>query len=223
MQGIQAIVSLAKGANSSHETLNMVFSSFALFSLFRLVAAYWLSNDYGFTTGPKLRHESLPVAHSQWQLIIGSMNKLDAYSELLEGGHEGAGEPSPGSRLHTTSSWRGRASRIAMGLLLLGLFGFGLSAIGPGIIWHQEDAVTATEALVRIFYSCIAAGSLGIFGFYIVLGKNRSTILPCIQEPWYKWYPVLLMVLAAAAVVLSSLETHSCSGRPPNTYTTYPC
>lgn len=114
MQSIQAIVSLAKDSRGAHETLNMVFSSFATFSLFRLVAAYWLSNDYGFTTGPKLRHEWLPVAHSQWRLM-GSMNELDAYSALLEGGPAGAGEPSPGSRLHTTSSWRGRASRIAMG------------------------------------------------------------------------------------------------------------
>ena len=223
MQSIQVIVSWTKDSKSAHDTLNMVFSSFASFSLFRLVAAYWLSDDYGFkTTGLKLRHESLSVAHSQWRLM-GSISELDAYSALLEGGLAGAGEPSPGSRLHTTSSWRGRASRIAMGFLLLGSFGYGLSAIGPGIIWHQEDAVTATEALVRVFYGFIAAGAFSIFGYYIVLGQNRSTILPCIQEPWYKWYTMLLVALAAAALVFSSLETHSCPGRPANTYTTYPC
>jgi hypothetical protein len=187
MQSIQVIVSLAKEYSSSHEALSMVFSSFASFSLFRLVAACWLSNDYGFTTGPKLRNESLPVARSQWRLV-GSMNKLDAYSALVEGTLAVAGEPIPGSRLHATISWRGRVSRITMGILLLASFGYGLWSIGWGILWRQEDAVTATEALVRIFYGFIAVGTLSIFGYYLVLGQNRSTILPCIQEPWYKWY-----------------------------------
>lgn len=55
------------------------------------------------------------------------------------------------------------------------------------------------------------------------LGRIQTTIIPCSQSTWYKWYTLALIVMALIFIVLSSLETHTCFSGTVAFYTTYPC
>jgi hypothetical protein len=67
--------------------------------------------------------------------------------------------------------------------------------------------LSAFQLLSKIMYFSLGFGFFSIFFFYAVKERSSSTIVPCIQQGWYKVYTIVLAILALACVVLGALES----------------
>ncbi len=221
-QGVQAAASLKQ---ASAGALNTAFNFLALLSLVRLLAACWLSSDYGFgqprdDDDQQLADEAVPH-HPQWQLstLSQQLPQQTRPSLVSSAGRESKLCP----RLYDTASVPGIMFRVSWTALLVVFFLETSFAEGWHVVWAPGAPITTSMMLSRVVCFIIASGNMATQGFYVLLGRNTTTILPCLQCTWYKLYTCCLFVLAIAVVVVSSIETHACLGTAMSLYTTFPC
>src|SRR3569833_1069534 len=208
LQGIHAFIETVEGSLGT-DSVNRLFSPVALFSLLRLPAALWLSNEYVFAAWEnKMKTQPALTSTSTIRYTISARPM-----ELSEMGKE--------RRLLGPAETVGVCYRVWWVLSMATLFSLACYIGGDGILWNKYDIlVSVSDMFERVFYFCLAAGGLFIHAAYVIPGGNTTTVLPCIQMMWYKLYTCLIIVLAILAFVCASLETHQCEG---GIFTTYSC
>ena len=182
VQGLSAAAYVQLGGNTAD--LSVFFQPLALFGLYRLPSAIWLSNEAVYTE-------------------TRSNEKLECNG------------PAFGVR-----SWRGVLYRCwwagsAIALMLFAVY----ESIGDG----SCGCITVSSLAQRIFYCGLLVSLMGIHTFYLVKGKSATTIIPCMGDTWYKVFTCVMILLAVASIILSSLETRmlKCNG-DFSLYTTCP-
>ncbi|KAF5018606.1 hypothetical protein F66182_9398 [Fusarium sp. NRRL 66182] len=105
------------------------------------------------------------------------------------------------SRFHSTSFW---PSRLFLAVYLLAVLGL---LVLDGLFLISGGRYTTTSFVVTLFYLLFLSGTAVIFLCYFVTGHTVSTIIPCISTTAYKVYTGVVFGFAAAAVVISCIET----------------
>lgn len=170
-----------------------IFQPLALLGLLRLQSAFWLSNDYGYNrlddddNGRYLREDRRPLLPSETYHL------------------EGAG------------SYRWWIFRIWWAISLLVMMGLGLVASLDGLIFtigplRSIQVWPSSFFAFKIMYSLLTGGGLVIHFSYMFRRSRMSTIIPCIQDRWYKVFTGLLIAVFLTCFILSALETKEFAG-----------
>jgi hypothetical protein len=180
VQGISAAAYIQLGGNTGD--LSVFFQPLALFGLYRLPSAVWLSNEVVYTE-------------------TRSSEKLECNGPTFG-----------------VQSWRGILYRFWWAGSATALMSFAIE-VSAG-----NDACgcnTVSSLAQRIFYCGLLVSLMAIHTFYIVKGKSTTTIIPCAGDTWYKLFTCVVILVAVACIILSSLETKikEC-GREFSLYTT---
>ncbi len=180
VQGISAAVYVQSGGNTGDSSV--FFQPLAIFGLYRLPSAIWLSNEVVY-------------------IESRSSEKLECNGPVLR-----------------VQSWMGILYRCwwagsATVLMLWAIY----ESIGDG----SCGCITVSSLAQRISYCGLLVSLWGIHTFYIVKGKSTTTIIPCAGDTWYKFFTCVVILLAFACIILSSLETRMAEcGRQFSLYTT---
>ncbi|KAH8796078.1 hypothetical protein F5882DRAFT_477998 [Hyaloscypha sp. PMI_1271] len=199
LQGAQAISTLCVGWRSGHQALSIalptIFLPCAIFGLFRLPAALWLSDEYGYAD-------------------IGSWDAC-VISELLESPRQIAELPDRIQR-PPSSTWRSIAVKILYIAPLIGLLALLVLYFVP--LQHHQ-VWTITDLVTQLFYLCFLLTTITSTLIHMVRNQTDSTIFPSVDKTWYTCYTVVLYLLALVYLIFASLETRR---TPCGEYTTFP-
>jgi hypothetical protein len=193
LQGVQAITALVGNflPTSSLGFTNVlpgIFQPLALLGLLRLQSAFWLSSDYGYNRlddgggGRYMREDRHPLLPSETYHL------------------QGAG----GYRWWLFRIWWVISLLAMMGLgLVASLDGFTFELGAPGSIQVWPSSWIA----FKVMYCLLTGGCLVIHFTYLFRRSRMSTIIPCIQDRWYKGFTGLLIAASLICFILSAFET----------------
>jgi hypothetical protein len=193
LQAVQFIYSLTqllvpKSTTRFSDGLPSIFFPLAFLGLVRILAAPWLSNEYGYTE------------IEQWRLSVNEMHLML--------------RPEVQQRLLDCRSGRGRRYRICWFLLILILWSVTLVTCTRGMLWNDlakgspwPGYFSLSNLLIRSFYMVLAFSFFLIHNAYLFTGRTATTVIPCIHAIWYKVYTLLLILFAVACIVVNALET----------------
>ena len=221
VQGAMAIKTLIggiTGADASYPaTVNIssIFYPLAVFSLLRISAAMWLTDDYLYygdidSIMPTTSHLSdLKVSNEDISSVDvrahTTMGLLDSTESLSS------------EQFHQTNTWRAIIFRIVYLAPICCLLVMCLLYIIPEKL--SGSYLTVTTFLMVLFYATFLTASTFLFGFYFLSDRSTSSIIPCCNAMWYKVYTAILMTLTLILVIIACLETRK---TPCGVYTTYP-
>ncbi|KUJ16599.1 uncharacterized protein LY89DRAFT_87973 [Mollisia scopiformis] len=214
LQGVQALYSLVHGTQGLYAytvALNTIFFPLATLGLLRLPAALWLTTDYAYrhnedweSDTPEMGlHPNLGV-RSNSALVRPTTNSLDA--------------PIVPNRFRSHRGWLSIAVRgfyliMITGLLVLCIYML-TAPVGTG-----DAEFSATNLTLNLTFLFFLAFSTGTIGAYILLGRCKTTIIPCITATWYKIYTGILFAAMFTVFIIACLETRR---TPCGRFTTYP-
>ncbi|GAW16149.1 hypothetical protein ANO14919_055720 [Xylariales sp. No.14919] len=178
--------------------IDSVFIPLAALGLSRLLAAFWLTDDYDFT-----RVEDAATTKEFSGL---SRMSMDSLLEPREVGEVGTNSFNP------THLWSSRLFRLFYLLLLLGSVPVFALYVSPG-------RQTITSLIYIIFYLILLSSSLVLLSFYFIHGPTTTTIIPCISSAWYKVYSLAIFTMMLTVLIVSGIETRK---TPCGKYTAWP-
>jgi hypothetical protein len=232
LQGVQAVFFLVGNAVSDligfPTGLPTTFLPIGLLGLFRLPAAAWVSNEWGYTFLNKGKNESRDEVRLRDQDELGyKIRELGVEYEGF-GTSEATGEDPEDHqfqlieerRLLDTRSWKCLAYRAWWILSISGLMALAIRDIAANFnpyTWNAPFSIS--QLLYEIMYLELCTGFLLITPAFVLQRGHASTIIPCVQSLWYKLYTGLMMLTALAAVTVASLETVQL---PNGSFTTEP-
>ena len=201
LQGIQAVYayliisSMDTGSApiiySTLPSLGNTFAALGLGSLFRLLPALWLSNEFGYQTDDSgencLNTEDRPIPppHSETGTLC----------------------------LHPQGYWPALILQLfflgvilTIFILLLTHFA-NLQAESPVNNSFDFDFPTMSEITYLVLYLALSVQIFSLSIFYIARGVGRSTLIPCCNSHWYSFLTLFWYLLAIAAVVIRAIES----------------
>ncbi|KAI3339143.1 hypothetical protein F4824DRAFT_456190 [Ustulina deusta] len=214
LQGAQAAYVLVGTFFGLHEfsanlALDTTFFPFAIFGLWRLSAAMWLTDDYMFTFqhSPMKPSSNIARAESSFDSLL---ERSSISIDLCD-------------RYKPTSTWPGRVCRAAYTIMLLSTW-IVVILLGIPVCWAgypcKDGFNHAASTVVQIiFFFVVVTLSLILHVYYFYNSRTTSTIIPCISARWYKIYSFLVAILAVALLALSAVETRK---TPCGKYTKLP-
>lgn len=99
-------------------------------------------------------------------------------------------------------------------MVMLGYLLYSVIPQRPG-----EGFFTATSLSLVIFYSFLLGITTFTMFWYIAMGRNQSTVIPCLTSFLYDTYTVILSLMGLSLIVIGALET---AKAPNGHYTTVP-
>ncbi|KAI0201365.1 hypothetical protein F4808DRAFT_424949 [Astrocystis sublimbata] len=214
LQGAQAAYVLVGTFCGVHEFsanlgVDTAFSTFAIFSLWRLGEAMWLTDDYMFT-----------FKHSVIKPSFNLERTERSFDSLLERTSIDTGLI---GRYKPTSTWPSRLCRTAYIVALASFWVIDVLLSLP-VCWSgypcKDGFNHAASTVIQIvFLFTIATSSLILHLYYFYKGRTTSTIIPCISSTWYKIYSFAIALAAVTLLVLSAVETRK---TPCGKYTKLP-
>lgn len=220
LQGVQAgfIIFSTLNPNSIYhfgQGLPNIFIPLAILGLTRLPAALWLSGDYAYLD---LAHNGSGEERHITETRAGDMEEpkrtTTTATALIShlsptNSHIPELTTSDKCRVHSIHSAIGLLYRIWWFLSISGLLsGAGVSA--SRILWGNLPSfryVSLTHLLENVMYFVLSTAAVLITCTYILLGRTRSTVIPCIHETWYKILTVFLAVIGFVTIIVAVLET----------------
>ncbi|KAL6914764.1 hypothetical protein FSST1_012524 [Fusarium sambucinum] len=212
-QGIQAGVLLVGALNKDNNpgftkwmAVDAIFFPLAMIGLLRLCCAFWLNDDYGYTTAHSTTPEP-PVFYGHSSTDFTELGKISllprtdsnetSSSTLLE---RSLSDQQP--RFKTpSSSWGSKVFRSFFLFLVLSLLALDTLFIIRG------GTHTATSFFFTLYYMFFLAMTAMIFTPYLWQGKTTTTIIPCITSTAYKAYTGLIFAITVAVIVVACVET----------------
>lgn len=201
--------------------LPYVFFPLACLGLPRLVAAFWLSGDYGY-----LNAENLELVRGVTRSSVGTAEKA-ATGHVVEYlvGEERPVEASVSDRLYGRHCSRGIVYRIfwivSSGALL------GTSATATSELWwgYPENFpyTSMSHLMLMGMYFVTSSTALLIYCTYVLMGRTHTTLIPCIHSTWYKIFTIILMAMALVTVISYFLETRQLLDGTTTTYPEFYC
>ncbi len=202
VQGLMAVYQAVAVAGTGHPLFDgvaNVFVSLAIISLFRILPARWLTQDFNF-------------------------RDYDDYDDDDDGGGGGGDDDkSLATPLLDCASpdlqspWCPAAILLRGGFMLVLLAVFAAQALHIVAWFHATTSVSAVSE--HLLYHSLITATITIFTFQLLRPDGDSTVLPCINSPWYTAYTILWYLAAVYVVVINGLETRRTSC---GVYTTLP-
>jgi hypothetical protein len=216
LQGIQAlyqIVSIQQFTTHNFGVLPIIFLPFALFGIFRLPSAYWLTEQYAFADA-RDNPESKSKPRQPSFRLTRSCAKDDTFSNATEllpiAGLEQELSPpfkpidQPSNRFHPTSSWRGVLVRLFFQIPTLGYAALALAYLS--LTGHRDYGLTAATLCMIVTYVFFTVVTAVLFLVNFFRGASHTTVIPGIRSMWYKLYTCILFAMALVMFILASLE-----------------
>ena len=192
-------------------SIGSIFFPLAVFGLLRLVACFWLTEDFVYASCEELQ-TTVARANSPEQIQLVPLNKLTPI-ELLNNSDDWTGEDyrSP----NNLWSW---LFRMLFLLLVLGLITLCFWYLIP-IPLSAGGFYTTTMFTLVVSYTFFLSISVLVYGYYFIRGHNATTVLPCVASLWYQIYTGVLLALVLVLIIIASIET-----RPSGcgSFTTWP-
>jgi hypothetical protein len=180
LQGIYSCYIVIK--NGSQGDVPTFFALLAMIGLFRLQSAFWLSNEHGY------------VPFADWDAPVTTKPPENMISEAIYG----------------IRSWRGVLFAIWWICSMSALAVYAIYECANGILFNKGDpgsCILISRQLERVFYTLFTVGTLIIHSFYVLRGKNNSTMIPCIQSRWCKVFIYILILSGIVGIVFACVET----------------
>jgi hypothetical protein len=212
VQGIQSVYSPIQGYFDGNYAFGLsfdsIFYSLAFLGLMRIPAAFWLTEDFSYADINQMQRadreemedlelETIVTKSPPRTRTLSDIGLLTADSELPTSLEE---------MFYPSNCWRSMLIRAIFLTPLIGSMALSTAYIGqsqPG----YGNFFTGTHLVLILFYLVVTVGAVVIFLIYFWKGNTGNTVLPCIEEMWYKIYTGTLIFLAVVAVVISGLET----------------
>jgi hypothetical protein len=199
IQGAQAISTLCMGwrggTQTTHIALPTIFLSCAIFGLFRLPAALWLSDSYGYAD------------LKSWDpLVLAQFHDPSGYVSTI---------PAPIQHHPLRARWS-IAIKALFILPPVGLLGLLCLYYVPT---NENQVFTATDFMTNLFYLCFLLPTIISTAICMYLDRTDSTVFPSIDSTWYRIYTVVLYLMALIYFIFAAIETRR---TPCGVYTTYP-
>ena len=186
--------------------LPYLFLPLSCLGLPRLVAALWLSGDYGYLNVDNLELIRESSSRTVEKVGAGHVVKRPVGGERVR---ERQVEASVSDRLHPRHSKRGIIYRIFWIVSSCALLG--TSAAATSKLWwgYPENMpyCSMSRLTVNVMYFVITSVAIFIYCTYILTGRTHTTIIPCIHSTWYKIFTIILMAIALVALISNFLET----------------
>ena len=193
LQGVQAayitaIHPIKKEAVPGHP-LPYIFFPLALLGLLRLPAALWLTEEYGYREG----EDRVPQRRGNEEMDL----LLQEQAPPTDG--------KPLVRFYPQWSWKGIVVRIVfLGALLAMTLGVVLAIV---MRWGPATKHSLSALLTGVYYLFLLTCTTSTLLIYILMGKGNTTVIPCIESPFYKAYTYSLFSLSIGYIVIAALET----------------
>jgi hypothetical protein len=207
LQGADAIYSIVTGlvpnggsaSTSDVASVGTVFYFLAVFGLLRLMASFWLTDDFRY-----FNPEDLPADQAT---VTAEDPKSNASSEKTYEFFD-----IPESRMRedymSPNAWQSRLFRGFVLLLIIGLITLCIIYLSPPIgAGTSNYGYTFSQYILILFYLFFLVASIIIYMAYFVRGYTTTTVLPCISSVWYQIYTGVLLALALVLVIITSIET----------------
>lgn len=193
--------------------LDTIFFPVALLGVLRLVAAFWLTDEYGYNIG--LLNSAVPELDQSILNTSPTAERQSFRSRPVSIDSLAQHPISPGYASPCTSTSRFRSCSYVPSRLLRLFYHLLLMAVWVStftIFAHSErSAYSVTGLIMNAMFLTILTFTVLIFGYYFWIGKTTSTVLPCLSHTWYKAYSVALVGLMISLIVVASLETQKTS------------
>ncbi|KAF7534155.1 hypothetical protein G7054_g6469 [Neopestalotiopsis clavispora] len=214
LQGLQAAVRYIGAAAGTvyllkgQPAVDAVFTPLALLGLLRVFAAFWLVDDFTYST-------AMPAAsgktHQDVNLEPLRRSSMDSLCDNISGEIVLAVD----GRYKPTTNWGSRAFRTIYFLLLLGLWVVATIWTFAGPLYRA----TVTVIFIAAYHFALFTVTMIVCAWYFCRGRTTSTILPCISHPSFKAYTIIWLLATVALVTVAALETFK---TPCGTYTSIP-
>lgn len=210
MQGAQAMVLVIGGLMgtvpwNSRFAIDSVFAPLAAIGLLRLFSSFWLSEQYAYSWNP------YGVVHETGVTEVELQSSDPANISLL-----GVTDMSL-NRYRRVSCWGSRLFRVIYLLTVLGLWA--VAGLWTFFLNLSTRHYTVTSFTVGTFYFLFLTATFLICAYYAIREQTDSTVLPCVNENWYKVYTAVISLSMMAIVVIAALETFKATC---GTYTSLP-
>ena len=245
LQGVQAIWeiiiiprSFTKSPRYIPFSLATLFMPFAIYGLFRLPAALWLSEDGAYATSESSEEKLSTVAGRQTtatnirliasltsgKALIKIRSSKDTSAKQIETrSKETATRFEPSENLPSQSRYRWVTYIIGFVYLLCLLPFLGVTVfLFINTLITSEKTFSGTSLTLNLMYMIFLFVTIVTFAFYVAIGRNDTTVIPCIQSRWYKLYTMFLALMSFVAFCFACIETYrySCIGSLMQMYTT---
>lgn len=205
---VQGLIRPSEFSNSAVISVGTVFFPMAIFGLVRLIAGFWLTDDFTYVNPEDLQPDRAivtaenPKSNSQsgkTQLLYVQSHPNYELFDIAESRVSDDYMPP-----NAWQSWLFRVFFLSPIVGLVFLCVFYLGPIGSG---HSNIWITASEFALILFYIFFLSASTIIYVVYFVRGQTTTTIIPCISSVWYQLYTGVLLALMLFLVIISSIET----------------
>ncbi|KAI1136499.1 hypothetical protein F5Y05DRAFT_405397 [Hypoxylon sp. FL0543] len=203
-QPLYCLISIMIGSMyvNTHMAVDDIFPILALLGLLRLSAAFWLTDDFVYTTSHTSQRSRMSLSGAHTITVEENVGRKASFDSLLESGVSMS--LSVGAQFQPISYWPSRLFRTAYFLTIVAFAALCTMFLIP---WTKEESMyTTTSILVGLLDTTFLAMSIILYGYYSVRGTT-STVIPCISSVWYKIYTVFMMIFMAALLVISAIET----------------
>ncbi|KAF2674486.1 hypothetical protein BT63DRAFT_435588 [Microthyrium microscopicum] len=207
LQGAQALYSVIAAQFTAeylgNTSLATVFLPLAILGLLRLPAAPWISDDWVYSNDcamdirPRSKKpeagnfdEKVPLE----ELTASRSSTLDVTpleDEAIAG------------RFRSSKGPIGILTRVVYLTINLALAGYATYQAAP----VADGQMSATLYAQIIFFAILFISTSFISAFYFLGGKSKTTIIPCIDSPWYKAYTALIFLGMILLITLGAIET----------------
>lgn len=204
IQGVQAFYELAQQMQTGVVLIQAIaglFIPLAIGSLFRLPAALWLSDDFGYGT----------AVDDSKNLVLGfTRTRSKGYRQLTDDemrpGGTGQIDYSEYDHLHPQRYIPAILFRAAVLIFIAALiFGFGLGHI----LSHTRkmaESFGASKLSIHVTYLLMLAVLFILCLWYFARGYATTTLIPCINSVWYTVFTIFWYCLIVVAFVINCLE-----------------
>jgi hypothetical protein len=199
----------------STASVGSLFSPLAILGLLRLVACFWLTEDFVYinceevqTTVARLNAETIKLVpmHVQAHNLSTMTNEpLDLSEELT------------GEDYRSRNIWASWLFRTLFLFPVIGLISLCTQNLIPQ--FSGNSRYTPTIFGVLLFYDVFLVTTLIVLGYYFIRSRNTTTVLPCVSFLWYQVYTGLLYLSMLLLITIASIENWK---SPCGFYTTYP-
>ena len=210
------------GANFTTATsVGTLFSPLAIYGLLRLVACFWLTEDFVYvnceevrTTLTRLNAERKQEDEQDQIQLVPLHIRARKSSTMIEELSLDLSDMRTGEDYLTPNTWPSMVLRILFLVPIMALIALCTSSLVP-----DGSVDTATVFGLLLFYDIFLVITLTVLGYYFFRGRNTTTVLPCISSLWYQIYSGILFTSMLVLVIIASLETWK---SPCGYYTTFP-
>ncbi|KAH8587510.1 hypothetical protein B0O99DRAFT_526663 [Bisporella sp. PMI_857] len=227
-QGVQALYEVTITARHGFmlsQGVGAVFTPLAIVSLFRLIPATWITQDFAFSDEKYCEEDpDIPPINATGQEPRGEDPpqpiQMQALPHRMEVDGDGRNETSKCTPIQ--SFFKSKVCWASM------LFRFGILAVNAAVFVNQCFHITGHHTfggtqsvsglLIHFLYHIMTMVMLVLFTIYFMRGKVQDTMIPCINSKWYLIYTVIWYALAVVVVVVNALEMRRTSC---GVYTTY--